>query len=320
MKLDNSIKLDFNDVLLVPKHSTITSRKDVDLLRSFKFKYNTHKWTGIPIISANMTSVTNGKVVKAMNSRAMLSCLPKNTSCWGYDINTVIPSFGINEQTCPWVNLKFICLDAANGYMEKFVNKVKQFREKYPNSIIIAGNVVTPEMVQTLILAGADIVKVGIGSGAACKTRLVAGVGYPQLSAVIDCADAAHGLGGHVVSDGGCVYPADVVKAFAAGADFVMLGAMLAGHDENGQEFYGMSSERANNEIAGGLKDYKASEGWELKLPPKGTILNTLQEIEGGLRSACAYVGAQKLKDLPKCASFIRVNNQNNKSLLEWRV
>lgn len=319
MNFINDIKLDFSDVLLVPKRSTITSRKNVDLSRTFFFKHNDFAWHGIPLISANMTSVTTQRVAVEMENHKMLACLPKGDPerFYGLSLNAVIPSFGVNDdEVFKEVYTNFVCLDVANGYMEKFVDRVKQVREALKNVVIIAGNVVTPSMTEALILAGADIVKVGIGSGAACTTRLVAGVGYPQLSAVIECADAAHGLGGHIISDGGCTNPGDVAKAFAAGADFVMLGGMLAGHEENGTEFYGMSSERANRENSGGLRDYRASEGRELTVNPRGSISNTLQNICGGLRSACAYVGASRLKDLPKCATFCRVNRLVNESLL----
>ena len=211
------------------------------------------------------------------------------------------------------------CIDVANGYMEKLVDTVKWVREQYPHMIIIAGNVVTPGMTSELILAGADIVKIGIGSGAACATRLKTGVGYPQFSAIVECANAAHGVGGHIISDGGCVHPGDIAKAFGAGADFVMLGSMLAGHEENGTRFYGMSSETANEQHAGGLKDYRAAEGWELELPDKGPLSNTIQDILGGLRSACAYTGSKSLKDLPKCSTFIVCNRQANTSIWEYR-
>jgi GMP reductase len=318
MKIIEGTKLDFQDVLLIPKHSTVSSRKEVVLERTFKFKYSPETWTGIPIISANMTSVTNDRVSYVLAEHRMLACFPKTIGPLGIRLGNIIPSYGLGQDVLDNSQV-FICLDVANGYTEKFVDYVKTVRASHPNLIIIAGNVVTPDMTQTLILAGADVVKVGIGSGSACKTRLVAGVGFPQLSAIDECADAAHGLGGHIISDGGCVNPGDVVKALAAGADFVFLGGMLAGHDENGTDFYGSSSERANNEIAGGLKDYRAAEGWELKIPNRGPLDKTLQDIEGGLRSACAYVGARKLKDLPKCSTFIRVGRQVNDSLIGYR-
>jgi len=201
-------------------------------------------------------------------------------------------------------------------------------------------------MTEELILSGADIVKVGIGPGSVCTTRIQTGVGYPQLSAVIECADAAHGLGGHIIADGGCTCPGDVAKAFSAGADFVMLGGMLAGHDEGGGEvitkyyqtnelqyevgahldnrrhkvqekkfvaFYGMSSDAANTKHFGGLKDYRSSEGREVLVPYRGAVANTIQNILGGIRSTCTYAGTKRLKHLPKCTTFVRVSNQYNK-------
>lgn len=309
MRIEPDIKLDFCDVLLKPKRSTLSSRKDVVLTRQFKFRWADINWEGIPIISSNMTSVTTYQVARKMCQHRMLACLPKTVS-WSESTHW-IPSFGLQEVDSG--GQPFACIDVPNGYMEDVVDLVKKTRAVYGQSLIlIVGNVVTAEQTEALILAGADIVKVGIGSGAACSTRIKTGVGMPQLSAVIECADAAHGLGGHIISDGGCTVAGDIAKAFAAGADFVMLGGMLAGHDENGTEFYGMSSERANNEFAGGLRDYRASEGWELTLPPRGPIETTLQDIEGGLRSTCSYVGAKRLKDLPKCATFVQVGRQAN--------
>jgi GMP reductase len=239
-------------------------------------------------------------------------------------------------------NLKYLCIDVANGYTEAFVSHIRNIRKIYPHIVIIAGNVVTADQTQELILNGADIVKVGIGPGSVCTTRIQTGVGYPQLSAVIECADAAHGLGGHIIADGGCTCPGDVAKAFAAGADFVMLGGMFAGHDEGGGEviekfyktnelvenswdkhvierkqfvqFYGMSSDAANTKHFGGLKDYRASEGREVLVPYRGAVADTIQTILGGVRSTCTYVGASTLKQLSKCTTFIRVNNQYNRT------
>lgn len=314
MQLETDIKLDFSDVLIKPKHSTITSRQQVELEREFHFRYSSKKWKGIPIISANMPTVTTRAVVDAMVSNHMLAGIARDRQfpVGLSNYHSSIATIGINEGY-PGVFTSFVCLDVANGYMEKFVNKIKKVREQDPDRIIIAGNVVTPEMTLALLLAGADIVKVGIGSGSVCSTRLKTGVGYPQLSAVIECADAAHGLNGHIISDGGCTSPGDIAKAFGAGADFVMLGGMLAGHDENGSEYRGMASRNTD------LKDYRASEGWDLKLPNKGPLANTIQEILGGLRSACSYTGATKLKDLPKCTTFVRVNRILNSSLLEYK-
>lgn len=325
MRIIEDTKLDFSDVLLVPKHSTIESRNDVILNRMFSFKHSKETWEGIPIISANMESVTTPKVARIMVEHHMMAALPKEKMVieGGYpeklQLDSLIETIGVNSLYYKDKWIKFICLDVANGYMEKVVEVVKGLRNETEKCIIV-GNVVTPEMVTALILAGADVVKIGIGSGSACATRIKTGVGYPQLSAVIECADAAHGLGGHIISDGGCTCPGDVAKAFAAGADFVMLGGMLAGHTENGIEFYGESSRFAIEKKSGGLRDYRAAEGWEIQLPEKGNLENTLQDILGGLRSTCAYVGAERLKDLPKCATFIKVNNQVNTSLWRYRI
>lgn len=213
--------------------------------------------------------------------------------------------------------IRFICLDVANGYSEAFVQAVKDVRAAFPEHTILAGNVVTGEMVEELLLSGADIIKVGIGPGSVCTTRKQTGVGYPQLSAVLECADAAHGLNGHVISDGGCTCPGDVSKAFGAGADFVMLGGMLAGHDESGGEkieingkhfkkFYGMSSAEAMNKHAGGVAEYRASEGKSVTVPYRGPVAGTCKEILGGVRSTCTYVGASQLKELSKVSSVPR--------------
>ena len=258
MRIIEDTKLDFDSVLILPKRSTLKSRSEVSLTRSFRFKHSGVEWCGKPIIAANMDGVGTIEMYNALSQNELMTALHKHytedqllafykrvadtpfawysTGIGESDLNkldTVVNKARDNQmKEC----VNFICVDVANGYTETFVDVIKKIRDKYPNKTIMAGNVVTPEMTEELILAGADIVKVGIGSGSVCTTRLVAGVGYPQLSAVIECSDAAHGLGGHICSDGGCVTPADVAKAFAAGADFVMLGSMLAGHDEGGGE------------------------------------------------------------------------------------
>ncbi|CAK1716997.1 GMP reductase [Vibrio crassostreae] len=217
----------------------------------------------------------------------------------------------------------FICIDIANGYSEHLVEYVQKVRAEFPNKVISAGNVVTGDMVEELILAGADIVKVGIGPGSVCTTRVKTGVGYPQLSAIIECGDAAHGLGGMIIGDGGCSCAGDVSKAFGGGADFVMLGGMLAGHSESGGEvveqdgkqymkFYGMSSQSAMDKHSGGVAKYRAAEGKTVLLPFRGSVHNTISDILGGVRSTCTYVGAAKLKELTKRTTFIRVQEQEN--------
>jgi len=339
MRLEEDIKLDYSDVLFRPKRSTLQSRKDVNLKRTYRFKYSKNEWSGIPIVAANMDGVGELPIAEKLAEFEMITCLTKQhdekklKKC--KIIKKIYPhlalSIGIKKEDFENLNnvlkefnfIKFICIDVANGYSEHFSKFVKSVRDKYPTKTIIAGNVVTADMTQELILSGADIVKVGIGPGSVCTTRIQTGVGYPQLSAVIECADAAHGLGAHIIADGGCTCPGDVAKAFGGGADFVMLGGMFAGHDEgkgkiikkNGTkfiEFYGSSSDTANEKHYGGLADYRSSEGKNVKLKYRGKIKDTILNILGGLRSSCTYVGAPTLKQLSKCTTFVRVNQQHN--------
>jgi GMP reductase len=381
MRIEDDVKLDYKDVLIRPKRSTLGSRKEVNLTREYKWR----NWTptdmsyesirpdyahyiGIPIMAANMDGVGTFEMADALANQGLFTCLVKTYSVdelveyFDTDMyertNFVAMSMGIGGDD--WNkfadvynradgNLKYVCIDVANGYSNRFRDFVSEMRKTYPNIVIIAGNVVTGEMTEELILAGADIIKVGIGPGSVCTTRIQTGVGYPQLSAVIDCADAAHGLGGHIIADGGCTTPGDVAKAFAAGADFVMLGGMLAGHDEGGGniitkryitnevkpsgfmvgdvdvgeieqivetkkfvQFYGMSSKAANDKHFGGLKEYRSSEGREVLVPYRGAVEGSIQDILGGLRSACTYAGAVKLKHLSKCTTFVRCTQTHN--------
>ena len=217
-------------------------------------------------------------------------------------------------------DVKFITVDVANAYHQNFVDFVKRIRDQYPDKIIIAGNVVTPEMTEELIINGADIVKIGIGPGSVCTTRTMAGVGIPQFSAIVECSDAANGVDGHIMADGGCVYPGDIAKALGGGAHMVMIGGMLAGHDESEQEivdgkieFYGMSSDRAR-EVHGKRKDgYRGNEGRLISLPYRGPVTETVEDILGGVRSSATYIGARRLKDMPKCATFVKTNNVQNR-------
>ena len=359
MRIEEDVKLDFKDVLIRPKRSTLSSRKEVDLARTYKFKHSATEWTGIPIMAANMDGVGTLTMAEALWDHRMFTCLVKSYNedelC---DLATKIGGnyFAVSTGTSDSEFLKlrriinaypeihFICIDVANGYQERFGDYVQKVRETFPHCTIIAGNVVTADMTQELILRGADIIKVGIGPGSVCTTRIQTGVGYPQLSAIIECADAAHGLGGHIIADGGCTCPGDVSKAFGAGADFVMLGGMLAGHDEGGGDvvhksylmteldnssgnqyidtkdyvkFYGMSSDTAMNKHHGGVSEYRSSEGRTVEIPYRGPVKNTVLDILGGLRSACTYVGAPTLKQLPKCTTFIRVNRQINDVFLK---
>lgn len=339
MRIEDEIKLTFDDVLIRPKRSTLVSRSEVDLKREFTFKHTNKKWKGIPIISSNMDTTGTFETAKALEKYDMLTAIHKFYSLeqWNSSINNISShslsvTVGSSEAEFQKANdifkinndINFLCLDVANGYREDFLQAVSRFRNNFPEKIIIAGNVATREMTEALILAGADIVKVGIGPGSVCTTRKVAGVGYPQLSAISECADAAHGLGGHIIADGGCKYPGDISKAFGAGADFVMLGGIFAGHKESGGElvteddgqmykdFYGMSSQHAQEEYYGNVAEHRAPEGKKVRLKYKGPIDLTVQSILGGLRSACSYVGAKTIKDLPKCTTFIRVTQTTN--------
>lgn len=486
MRIETELKLDFKDVLFKPKRSTLTSRKEVDLTRSLTLPHSNQIWKGIPIVAANMDTVGTIQAGQILTSMRMMVCLHKHytedeyvdlygwvyakqgseySQYWAYSMGISDEEFDqlcrIQHKTSGKINT--VCIDVANGYTERFIEFVSKVRKRFPQITIIAGNVVTAEVTEQLILAGADIVKVGIGSGcfvagtpiltdkglkpieevevgdkvmthmgreravtntfthmnknllfnvneikatpnhefyvvhksdvdklffnggsiheyakwvradeltysyylleaplyllaeitklgtesnpsgiaydleveedhsytvgerrrivhnSACTTRIQAGVGYPQLSAVIECADAAHGLGGRIMSDGGCTCPGDVAKAFGGGADFVMLGGMLAGHNENirfddsgNSIFYGMSSETAMSKYHGGINNYRSSEGRTVVLEPRGAIKDTLQDILGGIRSTCTYIGAQELRELSKCTTFIRVSQQYN--------
>jgi len=341
-RIDNEIKLDFKDVLIRPKRSTLRSRADVDLSRQYTFRNAKKRFPDdmVPILAANMDSVGTFEMAIQLSQMKVITCITKHYSyeqwvAFASERPEVIPyicyTSGMNEEderkmaavikAVPAINA--ICLDVANGYSEHFTKHVKEVRELYPEHIIMAGNVVTGEMIEQLLLDGADIIKVGIGPGSVCTTRKKTGVGYPQVSAVLECADAAHGLKGHIVSDGGCTCPGDIAKAFGAGADFVMLGGMLAGHNESGGElierdgkqykaFYGMSSDTAMKKHAGGVAEYRASEGKTVEIPYRGPVKHTILDILGGIRSACTYVGAAKLKELPKRTTFIRVTQQLN--------
>jgi len=337
----DDVKLDFKDVLLRPKRSKIRSRADVDLVREFKFHNSKQVHHGVPIIASNMDTVGTFEMAKALGQHKCYTCIHKYYSVdqwreFAASNKDILPyvaaSSGIAEgdferlgDICENVpDVRLICLDVANGYSQFFVEYVEKVRKAFPTHTILAGNVVTGEMTEALIFAGADIVKVGIGPGSVCTTRKKTGVGYPQLSAVMECADSAHGLGAHIISDGGCTCPGDVAKAIGAGADFVMLGGMLAGHDQSGGEvvenangkktklFYGMSSATAMTKHKGGVAEYRASEGKTVEVPYRGCVNTTMLDILGGLRSACTYVGAGRVKEMPKRTTFIRVTQQLN--------
>lgn len=342
-KIINDLKLGFQDVLIQPKRSALKSRKEVSLERTFKFKNSNQTWKGVPIIAANMDTVGTFEIAIELTKYKMLTAIHKHYSIKEWDeffsknkdleeelCNHIMVSSGTSEEDFIKIktilskyNIKFICIDVANGYSNHFGEYISKVRQEFPDKIILAGNVVTPDMTYDLLEKGADIIKVGIGPGSVCTTRKQTGVGYPQLSAVLECSDAAHGISGFICSDGGCTCPGDVSKAFGGDADFVMLGGMFAGHSESGGEkiekdgvtyieYYGMSSDTAMNKHSGGVANYRSSEGKTVLLPFKGSIENTVLDLLGGIRSTCTYVGAKELKELGKCTTFIRTNEQLN--------
>lgn len=341
-KILSGTYLDFSNVLIRPKRSTISSRSQVNLEREIKFKHSSRRWKGVPVMAANMDTTGTFEVYNVLSKHNMITVMNKFYSVEDYkqhkdNLNPSLfaVSCGISDadytklvSILEVIDCDWICIDIANGYLNGMVDYCKQVRERFPDKIIIAGNVVTREMVEELILiGGVDVVKIGIGPGSACTTRLKTGVGMPQLSAVLECSDAAHGVGGHIISDGGITCPGDMSKAFGGGADFVMVGGQFAGHDENPGEiieengkklklFYGMSSDKAQEKYYGSMATYRSSEGRVLKILYKGPLQNTVLDYLGGLRSTCTYINADCIKHMPKCTTFIQVNQQLNTSLV----
>jgi GMP reductase len=344
MRIEQEVKLDFKDVLIRPKRSTLTSRSEVALTRDYVMKHSGKRYEGVPIIAANMDTTGTIEMAAVFGQHGLSVALHKH-----YSQERLVEYFsGLTKKSTAFYSMgitnddyrkfkavnaalaetasnaiEYVCIDVANGYTETFTDFVAKIRQEFPELVIMAGNVVTGEMTEELVLSGVDIVKVGIGPGSVCTTRKMTGVGYPQLSAVIECADAAHGLGGLICADGGCTVPGDLAKAFGGGADFIMLGGMFAGHDEGAGElverggkqyksFYGMSSSAAMTKYAGGVAKYRASEGKEVLVEYRGSVEATLLEILGGVRSACTYVGAKRLKELSKRTTFVRVTQQIN--------
>ncbi len=342
MRIKQALKLNYEDVLLQPKRSTLTSRADVKMTRTFNFRNSKKQLEFCPIFASNMDGVGTFSMAKVLQEYKMMTVITKSTTLeqWkqavgtGLRLQSVSVCTGTNiiwdkdasdyktmqDVLTNFPDVKFITVDVANAYHQNFVDFVKTIRDQYPDKIIIAGNVVTPEMTEELIINGADIVKIGIGPGSVCTTRTMAGVGIPQFSAIVECSDAANGVDGHIMADGGCVYPGDIAKALGGGAHMVMIGGMLAGHDESEQEivdgkieFYGMSSDRAR-EVHGKRKDgYRGNEGRLISLPYRGPVTETVEDILGGVRSSATYIGARRLKDMPKCATFVKTNNVQNR-------
>ena len=342
MRIKEDLKLNFDDVLMEPKRSTLSSRRDVDMTRKFKFRNSGKIMEFTPIFASNMDGVGTFSMAKVLQEHKMMTVITKSTTVdqWrqavgtGLRLQSVSVCTGTNKMWDPeaedyrnmqdvlksFPDIKMITVDVANAYHQNFVDFIKMVRDEYPEKVIVAGNVVTPEMVEELIINGADMVKIGIGPGSVCTTRTMTGVGVPQFSAIVECADAANGVDGHILADGGCVWPGDIAKAFGGGAHAVMIGGMLAGHDESEQpvvdgkvEFYGMSSDRAREKHGKRKDGYRGNEGRWISLPHRGAVNNTVEDILGGVRSAATYIGARRLKDMPKCATFVRVENNINR-------
>ena len=354
MRIIEDVKLDYDDVLIRPKRSTLVSRKDVDLTRTYKFLHSKKVWTGIPIISANMESSGTFGVAKVLAKYDMICALHKFHSIEELKKNlpelnkpkNVAYTLGIRKEDFEKAKevkklgldkyFDFVCLDVPNAYLEAVVKKVVELRKMFKDHIIIAGNLVSNEIAEELLIRGADIVKVGIGPGSACITRMKTGVGYPQLSAIMECSDAAHGISneqgyGLVIGDGGLVYPADVSKAFCGGADFVMSGSLFSGFKQSGGElvekdgkmfkkYVGSSSSYFMKKNYKKVDTHRASEGRVLEIPYKGDMEDFLQDLLGSLRSTATYIGARRLKEFSKRASFIRVSKQLNNSLERYEV
>lgn len=340
MKVEGDTKLDFNDVLIRPKRTKLSSRSEVNLIREINFPISKQTWKGVPIIAANMDTVGTYDVYKVLSKHKIITAFHKFytlrdfENMEGLDPDYFAISTGISDTDFDKLThilnfnfgtrVKFICIDVANGYMERLVEFCKKVRELYPNKILIAGNVVSREITEELILnGGVDIVKIGIGPGSACLTRTQTGVGMPQLSAIMECADAAHGVNGFIIGDGGITCPGDLAKGFGGGADFIMIGGQFAGHDENPGEiqeidgekyklFYGMSSEKAMQTHYGKMDKYRSSEGRCIKIKYKGSLEDTVLNYLGGLRSTCTYINAKNIKNISKCTTFIKTNRQLN--------
>jgi GMP reductase len=346
MRIDTEVKYDYEDVLLRPKRSTLVSRKDVDVSRTFRFYHSPKVWTGVPILTANMATCGTFEMARVLAPSNIITTFHKYYSVADY--KKFFKNFAHPDYVCYTTGIRpedieklvamkkagllkhfsFICIDVPNGYLNRFLEVIREVRALVPTHIIIAGNVVTNEMTEEIILAGADIVKVGIGPGSACTTRRMTGVGYPQLSAVMECSDAAHGIAnerGHglVIADGGLKYPSCVSKAWCGGADFAMSGTLFSGYEESGgetvekngkkyKEYFGSSSNKALEVFYGKKDSHRASEGRYTLVPHKGTITTFLQDLFGAIRSTGTYIGARRLKEFPKRATFILVNRQLN--------
>ena len=375
MQIINEVQLDFSDVLIKPRRSSIDSRSKVDITRVYKFKWCPYPITGTGIMQANMGTIGNFAVSRKMLENGLFACLhkyhsvedlisfydelvnPKDVKHWspipvwhrcllgiGLRDDGIEKLRAINKALGIQVGVKF---DVPNGYIPQVKEKIIELRKEFPEMFIMVGNVVTGDITEDLILSGADCVAVGIGPGGQCLTREQTGCGRPQLSAIIECADAAHQVGGMVCGDGGITCPGDLGKAFGAGADFIMIGSMFAGTDEADGElitkhiisneydiehdcpcleekkfkqFYGMSSTLAQEKFGNGKPSYRASEGRVTLIPYVGPVDDVIEELLGGLRSTMTYLGAWKLKNIPKQCVFYKVHNQLNRTYEKYTI
>jgi GMP reductase len=335
-------KLDFSDVLISPRPSSLNSRKEVVLTRTFEFPRSSTAWTVLPLMASNMDATGTIAMAKALARFKASGSLSKFIDTEMQvkffsepDSRHSFLSMGITDDELERlravnrrVPITKISIEVANGYIEALPKFVAKVSREFPKAVILAGSVCTPEGTINILKAGADITRVGIGSGSVCITRRVTGVGYPQLSAVIECSQAAHEIGGFICSDGGCIVPGDICKAYCGGADFVMLGGMLAGHNESegritykrsgakrlpvSMEFYGMASDVARQKHYGTKLPYGAAEGKRVGVPYRGPVANTLCNILGGLRSMMTYIGAADMASIPGNARFVKVGRQFN--------
>jgi len=357
MRIEYDIKLGFKDVMFRPKRSTLKSRSQVNLERTFKMKHSTTEWSGVPIMAANMDTVGTFEMALALSDKKLFTAIHKHYSVdeWNDFLakapkgieNYIALSTGTGSQDFDKIarilsanpQLKYLCIDVANGYSEHFVSFVKQTRKKYHDKVIIAGNVVTGEMVEELLLAGADIIKVGIGPGSICTTRVVAGIGVPQITAIMDSVAVASKHGIPIVADGGIKHTGDVAKAIAAGADSIMIGNLLAGHEESPGDkilyegrayklYRGMGSLGAMHQ--GSADRYfqdpeediskLVPEGIEGRVAYKGNVGDTIYQITGGLRASMGYCGCHNIDEMKNKAPEIFYHQKKTKGEIIYEI
>lgn len=319
--------LTFDDVLIMPKKSEVRSRKDPSL----RSRLTKTKFLDTPIISANMDTVTEASMAIAMHKMGGMGIIHRfmNIEKQIFEIEQlktagaqiISASIGVNadfkERTASLVKagVNLLTIDIAHGHSVQMMETLKWLKDAYPDVEIIAGNLATPDAAIDLIEAGADAIKVGIGPGSMCTTRIITGCGVPQLTAIALCAEAAASYGVPVIADGGIRTSGDMVKAFAAGADSIMLGSMLSGTMEtpgdivNGKKQYrGMASKKAQVSWRGDLPQGMAPEGESTFVSVKGHVSDVLHELMGGIRSGMSYVNATTIAEMREKAQFMEMS------------